>query len=202
MRGRHFLVMPTLPVSNDLQFLREFLARPLKVASPVPSGRKLARTIADQIDPRPGGLVLELGPGTGAVTRAISERGFPDCNLVAIESEPSFVALLRAQLPWVQIIEGDAFEFVKILGPRAQGLRSIVCGLPVLGRTADLRRKLLADAMAALKPGAPFIQFSYSVRPPIPAGDGIAVRRAATVWQNIPPMHIWVYRRSSGGSPE
>jgi len=189
--------MPTVPVSNDLQFLREFLARPLKVASPVPSGRKLARRIAEQIDPQPGGLVLELGPGTGAVTRAIREQGIADCDLVAIESEPRFVALLRAQFPQVRIIEGDAFEFTKLLGEDAGSLRSIVCGLPVIGRPVHSRNKLLKDAMAALRPGAPFIQFSYSIRPPLPCAKGIEVRRAATVRLNLPPMHVWVYRRSS-----
>jgi phosphatidylethanolamine/phosphatidyl-N-methylethanolamine N-methyltransferase len=186
--------MPSLPVSNELQFLREFLARPLKVASPVPSGRTLARKIAEQIDPEPGGLVVELGPGTGAVTRAIRERGIPDCDLIAIESEPRFVALLRAQIPELRIVEGDAFRFRDILGDRARDLRSIVCGLPVVGRPAGLRHKLLGDAMSTLRPGAPFIQFSYSIGPPLPVGDTAKAKRVTTVWQNVPPMHIWVYR--------
>ena len=186
--------MPSIPVSNELHFLREFLARPLKVASPVPSGRALARKIAEQIDPDPNGLVLELGPGTGAVTRAIREQGVPDSDLVAVESEPRFVALLRSQLPSVRIIEGDAFRFTELLGDRAKDLRSIVSGLPVLGQPLALRERLLGDAMASLRPRAPFIQFSYGIMPPLPVRTGIEVQRAATVWQNIPPMQIWVYR--------
>lgn len=186
--------MPSLPVSNEVQFLREFLARPLKVASPVPSGRTLSRKIAEQIDPRPGGLVLELGPGTGAVTRAIRENGIADCDLIAIESEPRFVALLREQFPGLCTVEGDAFRFREILGDRARDLRSIVCGLPVVGRPARVRRKFLSDALSTLKPGAPFIQFSYSIGPPLPIDDTVSAKRAATVWQNVPPMHIWVYR--------
>jgi phosphatidylethanolamine/phosphatidyl-N-methylethanolamine N-methyltransferase len=185
-----------LPASNELQFLREFLTRPLMVASPVPSGRALASRIAEQIPPEPDGIVLELGPGTGAVTRAIRARGVPDSDLIVIESDPRFVVLLRRQLPGVCIVEGDAFAFATLLGNRAQGLRSIVSGLPVLGRPIALRRRFVCVAIAALKPGRPFIQFSYGARPPLPSTEGIDVQHAATVWRNIPPMHVWVYRRS------
>ncbi len=182
--------MVSLALSNELQFLREFLARPFKVAAPVPSSRKLAEKIAEQVDPRPGGVVLELGPGTGAVTRAICERGVAGSDLIAIESDSRFVALLRQQLPRVHVIEGDAFGFRALLRDQASGLRSIVSGLPVLGRPIELRRRLIADAIMALKPGRPFIQFSYGAAPPLPSVEGLDVQRAATVWQNFPPMHV------------
>jgi phosphatidylethanolamine/phosphatidyl-N-methylethanolamine N-methyltransferase len=183
----------TAPVSN-LQFLREFLARPRQIASPIPSGRRLAEKIAAEIDPAPGGAVLELGPGTGAVTRAIRDRGISDYEILAIESDRRFVRLLRRQMPRVRIIEGNAFAFMRLLAGEARGLRSIVSGLPVLGRPTEARRQLLGDAIAALKPGGPFIQFSYSPRSPYPCFDGIEVRRAVVVWLNLPPMHVWVYR--------
>jgi phosphatidylethanolamine/phosphatidyl-N-methylethanolamine N-methyltransferase len=76
-------------------------------------------------------------------------------------------------------------------------LRSIVSGLPVIGQPLGTRQELLRDAMAALKPGRPFIQFSYSPRPPYPCVDGIDAQCAAIVWLNPPPMHVWVYRRFS-----
>ncbi|HEY3776612.1 MAG TPA: rRNA adenine N-6-methyltransferase family protein [Rhizomicrobium sp.] len=158
----------------------------------------LARRIAEQIDPERGGVVLELGPGTGAVTQAILETGISDFELIAIESDRRFVNLLRRQLPRVRIVEGNAFSFARLLGEEARGLRSIVSGLPVIGLAPELRRQFLREAMAALRQGRPFIQFSYSVRPPLPCFDDVQVRRGAIVWQNLPPMHVWVYRQ--GGS--
>ncbi len=126
--------MKGLFASDEMRFLRSFLADPLRVASPIPSGRRLARTIAAQIDPRPGGIVLELGPGTGPVTQAILESGVAPCDLVAIESDAEFAAQLREDFAGVRIIEGDAFEFPVLL--RAAGLdaplRTIVSGVPVL----------------------------------------------------------------------
>jgi phosphatidylethanolamine/phosphatidyl-N-methylethanolamine N-methyltransferase len=73
-------------------------------------------------------------------------------------------------------------------------LRAIVCGVPVLTQPMHLRRNLLSTAMRWLKAGSPFIQFSYGARPPIPPHDEVRVHHAETVWQNLVPMHIWVYR--------
>jgi len=192
--------MKGLLASDEMRFLRSFLANPLRVASPVPSGKKLARTIAGQIDPEPGGSVVELGPGTGAVTAAILERGVPPEQLIAIETDRDFAAQLRARFPRVRILEGDAFAFRDLIAPFVNGtpLRTIVSGIPVLNRPLSLTGPLLANAVTALKPGAPFVQFSYGTEPPIAPGSGIEVRHAATVWQNLPPMHIWVYRGSPG----
>ena len=99
----------------------------------------------------------------------------------------------------MRLVEGDAFDFRVLL--RAAGcatpLRTIVSGLPVLNRSLAVRRKLLQDAIAALRPGGPFVQFSYGADPPLPPIEGIEVRRAAIVWHNIPPMHVWVYRAAA-----
>lgn len=191
--------MRGLFASEEMRFLRSFLANPLRVGSLVPSGRRLARIIAAQIDPRPGGVVLELGPGTGAVTRAILEAGVAPKDLVAIESDAEFAAQLREDFAGVRFTEGDAFDFAVLL--RAAGcdapLRTIVSGVPVLNRSLAVRRKLIADAIAALRPGSPFVQFSYGAEPPLPQIDGVEVRRAAIVWHNIPPMHVWVYRAAA-----
>jgi phosphatidylethanolamine/phosphatidyl-N-methylethanolamine N-methyltransferase len=191
--------MKGLLASDGVFFLRAFLANPLSVAAVLPSGKRLARAVAAEIDPRPGGTVLELGPGTGAVTRAILESGIAPDDLAAIESDSEFAAALRRDFNRVRIIEGDALAFPALLAREriATPLRTIVSGIPVLSRPLAVRRKLLADAMEALKPGAPFVQFSYGAEPPLPACEGVEVRRAAIVWHNVPPMHVWAYRRAA-----
>jgi phosphatidylethanolamine/phosphatidyl-N-methylethanolamine N-methyltransferase len=184
-----------MSTNTDLAFLKGFLARPWKVASPIPSGRRLAAKIAQQIDPEAGGLVLELGPGTGAVTRAIRERGVADEDLVLIETDREFVRLLRAGFPRARVIHGDAFAFAELLGRDARELRSVISGLPVIGEPVERKRRFLESALNALAPGKPFVQFSYSRQAPISVSADVSAFRAATVWQNIWPMHIWVYRR-------
>src|SRR5438067_13785643 len=95
-RPTHSVAVTEHSPAHELQFFKSFLARPWKIASPIPAGRKLATKIAEQIDREPGGFVLELGPGTGAVTRAICER-VAEQDVIAIESDAGFVALLRTR---------------------------------------------------------------------------------------------------------
>ena len=192
--------MKGLLASDEVRFLRNFLANPLRVAAPMPSGKRLARAIAEQIDPEPGGYVVELGPGTGAVTAAILERGVAPEQLIAVETNRDFAASLRARFPEMHVLKGDAFSFRDLIAPIVDGrpLRTIVSGIPVLNRPLSVTGPLLANAVTALKTGAPFVQFSYGADPPISPGPGIEVRHAATVWQNLPPMHIWVYRGRPG----
>jgi phosphatidylethanolamine/phosphatidyl-N-methylethanolamine N-methyltransferase len=189
MSGSHF--------TADLPFLRRFLVHPLRVASPVPSGPALAAAIAAQIEPDVRGSVLELGPGTGTVTQAIRNRGIAESDLIAIENDPDFIALLRQRFPQSRILEGDAFDFARLLRLEkiAGPFRAIVSGIPVLTQPIEIRRRFLREAMTLLKPSAPFIQFSYGRKPPLPVPPDVAVRHAQTIWRNIPPMHIWVYRR-------
>jgi len=185
-------------LSDDLRFLRRFFAAPLAVASPVPSGRRLAEAVAAQVK-RGTAPVLELGPGTGAVTSAILARGTPPQQLLAIEQDSDFAEFLGQRFPTCRILKGDAFRFDEVL--RLNDFRgffgAIVCGVPVLSQPVSIREKLLREAVAWLKPGSPFIQFSYGARPPIPPIHSMEARRAAIVWQNIPPMYVWVYQPKS-----
>lgn len=177
----------------ELSFLNAFLANPLRIAAPLPSGPALAKAIAAQVDPAAPGTVLELGPGSGPVTAALLARGVDPARLVAIESNTDFCALLRRRFPAITVVEGDAFHFDR-LAPMP--LSAIVSGLPVLVLRADERRAFLDACLARLPAGAPFVQFSYSVTPPIPPGTDVSVERRV-VWANLPPMHVWRYVRGS-----
>jgi phosphatidylethanolamine/phosphatidyl-N-methylethanolamine N-methyltransferase len=193
---KHYIAMTQL--AHDWRFLRTFLAKPLRVASPVPSGRRLAEAIAAQVEPTDH-PVLELGPGTGSVTQAILDRGVKPAQLVAVESDEDFAELLRERFKQSKILEGDAFALEHVLQRAGweQAFAAIVCGVPVLTQPIHLRRSLLTTAMRWLRPGSPFIQFSYGSRAPIPPHDEVSVHHADTVWQNLVPMHIWVYRAAA-----
>src|SRR3954470_8098742 len=122
-------------IANEWRFLRGFLASPLTVASPLASGHRLAEVIAAQIEPN-AEPVLELGAGTGAVTSAILARGVSPNQLIAIERDTSFVQHLRQRFPLSLILEGDAFDFARVLreADSARPLGAIVCGIPVLNQ--------------------------------------------------------------------
>ena len=101
---------------------------------------------------------------------------------------------MRARCPGVNVIQGDAFNLTETLGrPPAADYAGIVSGIPLLNWPLPARRALIEDALARLQPGAPYVQFSYGLTPPMPATDSFTVRRAAVVWANLPPARVWVY---------
>lgn len=140
----------------------------------------------------PGGRVLELGPGTGIVTQALLERG---AKLTAVEFDAPFAKVLRERFPGVRVIEGNAFRLSSLVGE--EKFDAIVSSLPLRNFAMEKREALIVDALSRLKPGAPFIQFSYGLAPPAPPPEGARVTLAARVWLNLPPAKVWVYRRSA-----
>ena len=66
--------------------------------------------VADAAHIRPGEVVLEVGPGEGALTQALLERG---AHIVAVEKDVRLIAALREKFGGknVEIVEGDALEF-------------------------------------------------------------------------------------------
>ncbi len=75
----------------------------------MPSGRVLARTMSQYVDINSTGPVVELGPGTGAITSALIERGVDQKRLVLVEYNPGFCALLRDRYPHAKVVQGDAY---------------------------------------------------------------------------------------------
>jgi phosphatidylethanolamine/phosphatidyl-N-methylethanolamine N-methyltransferase len=130
------------------------------------------------------------------VTEAILARGIAPERLTAIEFDADFARLLRKRFPLVRVLEGDAFDLARSLRSNAAaGFAAIVSSLPLLNQPVERRDALLHDAFTRLAPGAPFIQFSYGRRAPVPAPDDTRVTRAAFILANLPPASVWVYRR-------
>lgn len=179
---------------DRIRFLARLIARPVHTGAVAPSSRALGRAMAAQVDPRNALPVLELGPGTGVVTEALLERGVVAEQLTAIEYDASFAELVHRRFPNVRVIQGDAFDLDRTLGPR-EPLAAVVSSLPLVNFAIATRQKLIEDIFSRLAPGAPFVQFSYRLRPPVLPPQGIAVRRAALIWLNLPPARVWVYRR-------
>ncbi|MEM7566543.1 MAG: methyltransferase domain-containing protein [Pseudomonadota bacterium] len=203
-RGAALKSGPNLPTKiaehDDIRFLRGWMGNPLKTGAIAPSGQALARTMAGMIDPTLPGPILELGPGTGAMTRALIAAGIPEERLVLIEYAPEFAALLSARYPQATVVQGDAYAIsdrVRELGlaPAA----GIVSSLPLMNRPASARAALLADAFSILHPEGALVQFTYLPKAPI-GQHHIRGRVAARidhspiVWRNLPPARVWRYR--------
>ena len=186
-----------LRLDDEVRFLRSWIEKPLHMGAVMPSGRLLARTMAQYVDPHGTGPVIELGPGTGAITNALVQHGIDQKRLVLVEYNPGFCALLRDRYPQAKVVQGDAYRLRdtlwNVLGMPAS---AVVSGLPLVTKPMLTRMKLVRDAFAAMAPNAPFVQFTYSVVPPIPKSlPGVSTEASERIWMNLPPARVWVYRK-------
>jgi phosphatidylethanolamine/phosphatidyl-N-methylethanolamine N-methyltransferase len=185
-----------LRLDDEMRFIRTWFENPLSTGAVMPSSKALARTMASYVDPQSTGPVIELGPGTGPVTEALVQRGVDPKRLILVEFDPDFCRLLRTRYPAATVVQGDAYRLKRLLSDTVRDpAAAMVSGLPLVTKPLRTRLRLISDALGLLAPGAPFIQFTYAMVPPIPKGlSGITAKASDLIWLNLPPARVWVYR--------
>lgn len=194
----------TARFDEELRFFRGWVDKPKAVGAIIPTSGVTARRMASVIDPTSGKPVLELGAGTGVITRAILERGVKPEQLFAIEYSSEFVAHLKTRFPDINLIQGDAFNLDETLGEHA-GLTfdSIVSGVPLLNFPVKQRVRYVESLLDRIPPGRPIVQLTYGPRSPVPPGKGdYRVTRFDFIIRNIPPTTLWLYSRGEPVLPE
>lgn len=182
---------------DELKFFKGWIDKPRAVGSIVPTSAITARKMASIVDARSGLPVLEVGPGTGVVTRAILAQGVRPDNLYAVEYSADFVRHIRRLYPGVKVIEGDAFNLDKTLGDMKDAVfDSIVSGVPLLNFPVPKRVAYVESLLDRIPPGRPIVQLTYGPVSPVPPGRGnYTVERFHFILRNIPPTQLWLYRR-------
>ena len=185
-------------IDDEVRFIRSWIERPLTIGAVTPSGKILARTMARYVDPDSDGPVVELGPGTGPVTEALVQAGVAPSRLVLVEFNASFCRILRSRFPDATLVQGDAYSLRRLLEALLlQPAAAVVSGLPLVTKPLKMRLRLIRDAFDLMLPGAPFVQFTYSVASPLPRRlGGFSVEASERIWMNIPPARVWVYRKN------
>src|SRR3954466_4910312 len=140
-----------LRLDDEVRFLRSWIEKPLHMGAVMPSGRVLARTMAQYVDIDSDAPVIELGPGTGAITSALIAHGVDQKRLVLVEYNPGFCALLRDRYPQAQVVQGERSRLRdtpwSVLGA---GASAGVFGLPLVTKPMLTRLRLIRDAFTAL----------------------------------------------------
>ena len=187
--SRHF--------DEEFRFFKGWMAGPREVGSIVPTGRVCARSMAASTNPASSLPVLEIGPGTGTITRAILERGVAPQNLYSVEYSEDFVEHMRVEFPQVNVIHGDAFDLDMALGAhRHMMFDTVISGVPMLNFPKEQRVALVEDFLDRMPPGRPVVQITYGPLSPVRSGDGnFTVTHSDFVLRNVPPANVWIYRR-------
>lgn len=187
----------TRPEKEMALFLARWLKAPHLIGALAPSSQYLARAMARQVDLGGVELVVELGGGTGSITRALLEGGLPPERLVVVERDEALHRLLRQRFPGLRVLRGDAAHLVSLL--RAYGITgasAVVSSLPLLSMPKSLRQRIVEQAFALLDEKGALVQFTYGVASPIAAcGLDLVGEVVARVWRNFPPAAVWRFYR-------
>ncbi|MDI6838820.1 phospholipid N-methyltransferase PmtA [Ciceribacter thiooxidans] len=183
---------------EEIRFFKGMMQGPKLVGAIVPTSSITAKKMASIINPNSGLPVLELGPGTGVITKAILARGVPAEKLVSVEYSEDFCSHLTMTYPGVNFIHGDAFDLDRTLGALAgQKFDSVISAVPLLNFPMQDRIRLLESLLDRLPPGRPVVQISYGpVSPIIAKPHSYHIQHFDFVVRNIPPAQLWIYRRA------
>lgn len=182
-------------VRNAGLFFKRWLANPLQMGSVIPSSPSLCRRIAALVRRAEDEVVVELGAGTGVISRALLAAGVPASKLVVVEIVPDMADHLRTALPGVNVIQGDAFELPKALPQWMHGkVGTAICGIPLVLLPLEQQKRFVA-AVEAVAPGAGFLLYTYCITSPLPYKKlGLTAKREAWTPMNFPPASVWRYQ--------
>ncbi len=182
-------------VRNTSLFLRRWLANPLQMGSVIPSSPVLCRKIAALVERAPDEVVVELGAGTGVISRAMLNAGVPPEKLVVVEIVRDMAEHLRSVLPGVNVIQGDAFDLARALPKAMHGkVGTAICGIPLVMLPLEQQQRFV-DAVEAAAPGKGFLLLTYCITSPLPYRKlGLTARREAWTPLNLPPASVWRYQ--------
>jgi phosphatidylethanolamine/phosphatidyl-N-methylethanolamine N-methyltransferase len=178
-------------------FFRRALVHPLQLGTPIPSSPALGRLIASHLKDRKDSLTVEIGGGTGVITRQLLRAGVPSDRLLVLEIDPEMADYLRATLPEANVMTGDARHLATLLPPAWRGqVDTIVSGIPMAVLSAAYQRELVDAMFAVLAPEGRYLQYTFTLGgSPVRAKRlGLVGRRRGTTFGNFPPASVWTYR--------
>ncbi|MBX7257108.1 MAG: methyltransferase domain-containing protein [Candidatus Hydrogenedentes bacterium] len=176
------------------------MAAPQNVGAITPSSRHLGALVISAAKVPDASIVVEFGPGTGAITEVLVEEAKPGTTLLALEINEDFIELLKSRFPDLNVIHDSATETRKYLNDAGlPHCDAIVSGLPWTMFSEKLQDELLDAVLDSLRPGGIFATYMYLQSLVLPSG--IRFRRklrdrftrcgiTETVWRNIPPARV------------
>ncbi|MDR0931732.1 MAG: hypothetical protein LBM70_01760 [Victivallales bacterium] len=191
-------------MSKSVLFKR-FLRNPVQVGALCPSSRGLCGAIVSQVGMENAEVIVELGPGTGAITREIVLRMPKNAKFIAIELDAALCGHLRQTFPGVTVCNGSAAGIGDILDCHALSSPDVVIsGLPWANFSAKLQREILESVIEHIAPGGCFTTFAYLQGLLFPSGQRFRrlldelfseVETSPIIWKNLPPAFVYRCRK-------
>ena len=186
-------------MNENLQFLQAFLKNPLKVGAIAPSSPELAAEMLAGIEPDEENIVLELGVGTGAITKYLAGAIPNKDSYLGIELDDDLVRTLNRKNPELNIVCVSASEAYAIHQGSGLGkVRYVVCCLPFVSLPKEVSESVLIEIEKFMEEGCVFriIQnaHGYYLPPARKLRDYLKSRygrskRSPLVMKNLPPSY-------------
>ena len=184
-------------MNENLQFLQAFLKNPLKVGAIAPSSPELAAKMLDGISPDEDNIVLELGVGTGAITRFLQDVIPNRDAYLGIELDSDLVDNLHGKFHDMNIICGNAADAYSIHKESGLGkVRYVICCLPFVSLPKEISESVLLEIEKFMDEGCELRIFQYAhgyfLPPAIKLREFLKNRygkskRSPLVLKNVPP---------------
>jgi phospholipid N-methyltransferase len=191
-------------MNENIEFLQAFLKNPLKVGSIAPSSPELAQQMVAQIRPNDESAVLELGVGTGAITKFLQDIVPNRESYLGIEIDKTLVKLLKEHYPALKIVRGNACDAHSIYQKTGFGrVGYIICCLPFVSLPNETGEKVLAEIDKFMEHGCVFRTFQYAhgyyfpsaikLREHMQSRYGKA-KRSPLIVKNVPPAYTLTWK--------
>jgi phosphatidylethanolamine/phosphatidyl-N-methylethanolamine N-methyltransferase len=179
---------------TTVSFLKALIQHPAATGAILPSSKYLAKTMASYIPLVQDSFIVELGAGTGVITKALLDHGIAAKRIIAIEYVPELVNNLKKRFPDITIIEGNALHLTQLLKDFPYLTECIISGLPLRSLSDEVRVGILKQIPTLLPKQGRYIQFTYDItsRQDIYPKNYHLIH-SKIVWFNIPPAKIEVF---------
>lgn len=184
-------------MKENLQFLQAFLKNPLKVGAIAPSSPELAAEMLHGIEPDSHNIVLEMGVGTGAITKFLRGAIPSRDSYLGLELDADLVKTLNKNYPDMNIICGNAAEAYTIHKESGLGkVRYLICCLPFVSLPKEISGQILLEIQKFMDEGCELRIFQYAhgyfLPPAIKLRESLKTRygmsrRSPLILKNVPP---------------
>lgn len=187
-------------MNENIQFLQAFLKNPAKVGSITPSSPELAQKMLAGIRPSEDSIVLELGVGTGAITKFLEDIVPDEKSYLGIELDGHLVKSLRQNFPSMRVVRGNAVDAAAIHQRSGLGkVGYIICCLPFVSLPNEVGETILLEIDKFMQHGCTFRTFQYAHGYYFPSAIKLREfmrdrygksRRSRLIVKNVPPAYV------------
>lgn len=188
---------------DNWTFLQAFLKSPRVVASVFPSSSFLERRVVRAADVGSARAVVELGAGTGGITRSLLAAMGQEGRLIAIERTEAFVeGLGRIGDARLEIVHGCASTLGEQLEQRGlEAADAVVSGIPFSTLPKALAARIVEAIDAALAPGGRFVAYQFTDRVAAYTRPVMGKPAVKLEVRNVPPVRVFTWRKNGVAPP-